>query len=161
METLFDNPWYWVIGGAVLIGLEMLVPGVFLLWMGIAAVFVGMLLAMLPDLSPAWQLLILAGSMVGSIGTGAWVQRRSRGAPVLNHEADDLIGQTYVAATDFAAGRGRIRVGDTTYSAEGPDTIRAGDQVLARGRTGNRIHVTPDNDAAPSGTGDADDGGGD
>lgn len=132
LENLFVSPWYWLIGGLILAGLEVLVAGVFLLWIGLGAMLVGLLLLLLPGLPFAAQLLIFAVAMLGSIGLGFFIQRRSgpaTAAQQMNRELTGMVGRHCEAASDFAAGRGRIRVGDTTYGVLGDDTIRAGEIV--------------------------------
>ena len=52
--------WYWFAAGAALIGLEAVVPGVMLLWMGVGAVLVGALLSLLPDLPTGVQMVVFA-----------------------------------------------------------------------------------------------------
>lgn len=146
MESVFANPWYWIVGGAVLAGLEILAPGVFLLWIGLGAVTVGLLLTAFPDLPLAWQLLIFAGSMVASIGTGFLIQRHGRSeqttAP-LNRELNGMIGRTLIAVDDFTVGRGRVRVGDTTYSAVSTEPISAGSEVRVMAIDEGRLRVLP------------------
>lgn len=132
LQELFVSPWYWLIGGLIIAGLELLAAGVFLLWIGLGAMIVGLVLMLMPGLPFAAQLLVFALSMLGSIGLGFYIQRRS--GPVsaeqeVNQELAGMVGRRCEAATDFAAGRGRIRVGDTTYGALGDDAIRAGDIV--------------------------------
>ena len=46
------GPWAWLIGGIVLLALELAIPGSFLIWLGLAAVVVG-LVSFAVDLS--WQ----------------------------------------------------------------------------------------------------------
>ncbi|WP_419649839.1 NfeD family protein [Thiolapillus sp.] len=48
MEVL---PWYWMAGGIVLIILEVFAPGTILVWMGLSAVAVGMLLNLAPNIN--------------------------------------------------------------------------------------------------------------
>ena len=43
------GPWNWMALGLVLLGLEIVVPGIFLLWIGIAAIIVGTLTLMIGD----------------------------------------------------------------------------------------------------------------
>jgi len=43
--------WHWWVLGAILLMLEIFVPGAFLLWLGFAAGLVGLLLLVLPDLA--------------------------------------------------------------------------------------------------------------
>jgi membrane protein implicated in regulation of membrane protease activity len=46
------GPWKWVIVGAILLALELAVPGAFMMWLGMAAVLVGVI-SFLVDWS--WQ----------------------------------------------------------------------------------------------------------
>jgi inner membrane protein len=132
IEQVFDWTWAWIIAGAVIAGLEILVPGMFLLWIGIGAVATGVLLARYPDLTLAWQFLVFAVSMVSSIGIGFWIQRRSgrsKQARFLNREMKAMVGKRYVAITPFTVGRGRIKVHDSSYAALSNEDIAAGDVV--------------------------------
>ncbi|MCG5499760.1 NfeD family protein [Ectothiorhodospira lacustris] len=147
LQTVLTNPWFWLIAGVILMGLEILIPGVFLLWIGLGAMISAFFVALLPDLPFAWHLMGFSVTMLGSCGLGFWLQRRGRAAqgdaPVMNREIDALLNREYIAATDFVAGRGRVRVGDTTYAAQGPDDVKAGDRVLAFARDGIRLRVRP------------------
>lgn len=132
-EQMVISPWYWIIGGALLAGVEILVPGVFLLWIGLGAVVVGLVLWALPELSVGMQLTLFALAMLGSIGLGFVIQRKSGpkpGEPVLNQEMHDYIGRRFEALDDFVAGRGRVRVGDTSYSASCDGPVSKGEVVV-------------------------------
>jgi inner membrane protein len=126
---MFDSAWIWIIVGVMLMGLEIVIPGVFLIWIGMGAVVAGLALTLAPDLPLPWQILVFAVSMIASLSLGFFVQRRSGTtdrAQHLNRELDSMVGERYVAVTDFRLGRGRIRVGDTTYGALGAEDIREG-----------------------------------
>lgn len=144
METLFDSPWIWIIAGAVIAGLEIVVPGVFLLWIGLGAFAVGLILTLAPDLPLAWQMLIFAVAMLSSIGLGFAIQRRSKaeGAPMLNQDLQAMIGRRYVALADFEAGRGRIRVADTSFAVVSDDPIKQGELVEVTAIDGARPRVS-------------------
>jgi inner membrane protein len=132
IEQAFDWTWAWIILGVIIAGLEILVPGIYLLWIGLGAAATGVVLARYPDLPLAWQMLVFAVSMVSSIGIGFWIQRRSgrsRGARLLNREMKAMIGQSYVALTPFEVGHGRIKVLDSSYAALSDEAIAAGDVV--------------------------------
>jgi inner membrane protein len=131
-EPAFDWIWAWIIAGAVIAGLEIVIPGIFLLWIGIGAVATGLILARYPGLALEWQFLVFAVSMVSSVGIGFWIQRRSgrtRQARLLNREMKSMIGKTYVASTAFAVGRGRIKVQDSSSAAVSDEDIAAGETV--------------------------------
>jgi membrane protein implicated in regulation of membrane protease activity len=132
IEQVFDWTWGWIIVGAAIAGLEILVPGMYLLWIGLGAVAVGVVLARYPELSLAWQMLVFAVSMVSSIGIGFWIQRRSgrtKHARFLNRELKAMIGQSYIAIAPFTVGHGRIKVQDSSYAAISDEAIEAGDVV--------------------------------
>lgn len=147
LPSVLTSPWSWLIAGLVIAGLEIAAPGVMLLWIGLGAMLVGVALLLLPELSLNGQLVLFAVAMLGSIGAGLWVQRRStattRGTEI-NRELQALVGQRFEAVTDFAAGRGRIRVGDTTYAAESAQSIRAGTLVVVETIAEGRLKVRPE-----------------
>lgn len=133
LEQAFALPWLWLVAGLIVAGMEIVLPGVMMLWAGLGAMLVGVLLLLLPDLPLAAQFIVFAVTMLASISLGFAVQRRGERDPAktpVNQELQDLVGQRCEAATDFDTGRGRIRVRDTTYGAKGADEIRAGDIVV-------------------------------
>jgi membrane protein implicated in regulation of membrane protease activity len=69
---LWQQPWVWVAGGVVLAGLEMLVPGFFLLGFALGAVLVGVMLwvGLLGSSLPALLMVFAVASVV------AWVVLR-------------------------------------------------------------------------------------
>jgi membrane protein implicated in regulation of membrane protease activity len=132
LSQIFDANWAWIIAGAVMVGLEIILPGVYLLWIGLGALLVGLLLTLLPDLTTAWQMTLFSIAMLASISLGFTLQRRSRvsaSASHLNQELEAMRGQHYTALGAFEAGRGRVRVGDGSYAAEASDPVRDGDTV--------------------------------
>lgn len=136
MPAMFDNAWIWMIIGVMIMGLEIIIPGVYLMWIGIGAVVTGLILTLAPDLTLAWQILIFAVAMTAALGLGFFVQQQSqatvKGVGLLNRELEAMIGTRHVAVCDFRLGRGRIRVGDTTYGAVGEDGIVQGTTVEVR-----------------------------
>jgi len=129
---IFDHAWAWIIAGAVLAGLEIVAPGVYLLWIGLGALMVGIFLALAPEMAAAWQGLVFAAAMLGSVGIGFWLQRRTPRQPgeeMLNRETQALVGRRFTAITGFELGRGRIRIGDGSYAAVSEQQIQVGDVV--------------------------------
>jgi len=120
------GPWSWWILGLIFLGLEILIPGVFLLWIGLAAIVVGALSI------PLWgaafwgwqvQLLIFAVLAVALAILG----RRLSGSnaesdqPMLNRRVEGLVGRTATLEEAISDGQGRIRLDDTTWIVQGPD----------------------------------------
>lgn len=147
LTPLFVSHWPWIIVGTILVGLEIVVPGVFLLWIGLGAIVVGLSVLLAPDLPLAWQLLLFAFAMVSSTGIGFAIQRKSRistSGVTLNCELDAMIGRHAQAIEDFIGGQGRIRLGDTSYTAECQAPIVAGTLLMITGHTPDgRFVVAP------------------
>jgi len=113
IPSLIDNlgPWSWIVLGLALMGLELLAPGAFLLWLGFAAVLTGML-----DwwLGLSWQaaLLVFAVLSVASVLAGR-AMTRDRDAedgtrPPLNRRAQSLVGSVFTLDAPIAGGSGRV-----------------------------------------------------
>lgn len=59
--------WYWLVGGVLLILLELVIPSFFVLWFGLGAVLVALLMLLAGDLSLTTQLLIWAAASVAMV----------------------------------------------------------------------------------------------
>lgn len=123
METgLFDAVvyWHWLALAAAFVALEIVVPGVFLIFLGIAAATVGVVLLAIPGLDWRLQLVIFAGLAVALIFIGRRVYGRMSEAEdhtSLNRRGDLFVGQSFPLAGAMTGGRGRVRVGDTDWLA--------------------------------------------
>jgi len=126
-----SSGWVWVVLGLVLIGGEMLAPGVFLLWFGIAALLTGGVIGVI---GLSWQgaLLVFAGLSVVCVFAGRAVTRRGNDEPDtaagLNDRGRQLVGKVYRLESTMAGGEGRIRVGDSSWRITGPELL-AGTEV--------------------------------
>ncbi|HZM45070.1 MAG TPA: NfeD family protein, partial [Burkholderiales bacterium] len=57
--------WHWIVLGIVLMIAELAVPAFFLVWFGVGALIVGIVLAAFPAAPLAWQVIVwIAGSIV-------------------------------------------------------------------------------------------------
>jgi len=114
----------WLIAALVLGIAELAVPGVFLVFLAIAAAVTGVAVYVLPDLPVAAQ---LAAFGVWSAVTVLIGKRWYRdypvegGDPMLNDRVARLVGQTVVVTVAIEGGYGRVRVGDGEWPARGPD----------------------------------------
>ena len=136
---------WWVIALG-LIGAEVLVPGFFLLWIGIAAGAMGILTWLMPDLAALPQAVIFAVLAFASCFTyWRWLRKTyldDSGNSHLNRRGEQLIGKRYVLETAIAQGRGKARVGDSQWLVEGPD-LPAGATVEVVAVDGTTLRVTP------------------
>ena len=129
LERIFGElgPWNWMVLGFVLLALEILVPGVFLLWIGLAALIVGALSLMLWEASFwVWEfqvVVFLALSLVSAFAGKKIMGGRGNDSdqPLLNKRGAQLIGRTATLSEPITNGRGRIKIGDTMWRVAGPD----------------------------------------
>jgi membrane protein implicated in regulation of membrane protease activity len=133
--------WDWFIAGGVLLALEALAPGVFMFWLGLAAMLVGAV-SMYLDLSWQTQFILFAIFSVAMIPL--W-RRFSFGAPVtdqpfLNRRADALVGRVFTLEKPIVDGAGTVRVDDSMWRITGRD-IPAGRRVKVVGVDGTALHV--------------------
>jgi membrane protein implicated in regulation of membrane protease activity len=143
LYTLIDGnlPWVWLCAGIILMGLEMLLPGAFLLWIGLAAISISFLTYLL-NLSFAWQAILFAmssGVMI-SIGRKLWKNFSSSTSPHLNRRMEALIGKTFVLDSPIVNGHGRLKIGDSAWSIQGSD-LPAGTHVRVTAAAGNTLIV--------------------
>jgi membrane protein implicated in regulation of membrane protease activity len=137
------EPWTWLILGLLLIGLETIAPGVFLLWLGIAAILTG-LLDYGFDLSWQAAFVAFAGLSVASVLVGRALTRRGMadGDNRLNRRGDALVGRRFRLDGPIVAGEGRIRVDDSVWRVVGPD-LPAGQEITVLGIDGATLTVGP------------------
>ena len=115
------GPWAWLILGLVLIGLETAAPGIFFVWLGIAAILTG-ILDYLFGLS--WQVAFVAfaGLSLLSVVAGRALTRRGADTDrTLNRRAESLVGRRFTLDQPIVSGEGRVRVDDTVWRVLGPD----------------------------------------
>ncbi|WP_367718082.1 NfeD family protein [Nitratireductor sp. GISD-1A_MAKvit] len=129
------GPWNWMLLGFVLLAAEILVPGVFLLWIGIAAILTGALSLQLWDLAAwSWQvqvLVFLALSLISAYAGKRLMDARrdeETDQPLLNRRTEQLIGRTATLEEAIENGFGRIRLDDTLWRVAGPE-LPAGTRV--------------------------------
>lgn len=121
--------WAWWIIGMLLIGIEILAPGTFFLWFGLAAFAVGAVTMVLGTESViwGWQAQIMTFAVLAlafAIGGRMVMSRRgwdSSDAPDLNERGKQLIGRQAVVTEPISGGSGRARIGDTTWRVQGAD----------------------------------------
>lgn len=121
------GPWSWWLLGLLLLAAELLLPGVFLVWIGIGALATGVLSLLLWE-SALWgwqiQLLVFAALAVVSTLLGRRFLSKSdqvTDEPLLNQRGESLVGRTATLQEPIAEGRGRIRLDDTHWPVLGPD----------------------------------------
>ncbi|MGF1622401.1 MAG: NfeD family protein [Rhodomicrobiaceae bacterium] len=137
--------WVWLIIAAALFTLDVLAPGFFMLWFGVAAMAVGLLVFAVP-LDATWQIVAFCVASVISLMIARLLWGGKRGdvsdKPLLNERARQLVGRTFVLATAIRGGRGRVIAGDGMWSVRGPD-LPEGTLVRVTGADGTELVVEP------------------
>jgi len=138
--------WHWLLVAIVLVVLEIFSPGVFFLWLGVAAAVVGGVLWLMPELSWQTQFVLFAIFSVVSIGVARiFLIRRpiATDEPTLNRRGEQYIGRTLVLSEAIENGVGRVRVDDTLWRVAGKDAP-AGARVRVTGVDGAVLIVEPE-----------------
>lgn len=127
MAEMFSTlgTWNWLVFGLLLMGLELMLPGVFLFWIGLAALLVGLLSFVI---APPWQLQLLMFAVFAAAAVPVWrrVARSNSGVsnsnPFLNKRAEAMIGRVFTLEKPIVDGTGTVRIDDTVWRVAGPDT---------------------------------------
>ena len=147
-----EPAWLWLIGGVVLLIAEVIAPGFFLIFIGAAAIATGLLTLGL-GLAVALQLAVfavLAFLAVRIIGRRFYASRYDYTAdPLLNDRAARLLGKVVVVVQPIDSNGGRVRVGDSEWSARGGPAA-AGDRVRIVDIEGNCLQVEPEHELPPA-----------
>lgn len=146
MDFLSDvSPhWMWLAIGMLLAAAEMLVPGVFLIWMAGAALITGVLAWLLPIGVPL-QILLFAVLSVLSVFLGRRYLRDNpitAADPMMNKRGLRLAGQVATVVKAIEDGEGRVHHGDSEWIARGPD-LGIGAKVRIIGADGAVLLVEP------------------
>lgn len=115
--------WNWLIIGLVLMSIETFAPGVFMLWLGLAALIVGLLSF---GIAWSWQAQVIAFAALSIAMVPLWRYYSVRNArltdkPFLNRRAEGLIGRVFTLEKPIVDGVGTVRIDDTVWRVSGPD----------------------------------------
>lgn len=131
LPAILSGAWGWVILGLVLIGGEVLAPGIFMLWLGLAALLTGAVVGLV-DLGWQAAALVFAGFSLVAVFTGRLLTRRKGEEPDaatgLNDRGRRLIGRVFRLEATMTGGEGRIRIDDSSWRVTGPELL-AGSEV--------------------------------
>ena len=139
-----DAHWVWLMLGLLLAALEMLVPGVYLIWLAAAALITGTLTFAF-DLSLPLQVVdFVFLSLIAAFSAKRFLGERpiESSDPLMNRRGARMVGETALVVTAIEHGSGRVKVGDSEWIARGPD-VPAGERVRITGTDGSSLLVEP------------------
>ena len=138
----FTGHWFWLSLGVVLAAAEIVAPGFFLIWLAVAAIITGLLAWVIP-IPAALQVGLFAVIAVAAVYAGRrWFKMNpiESDDPNLNDRGARLIGELVTVVEAIDGGQGRVKVGDSVWSARGPDTP-VGSRVRVTGSNGSILSV--------------------
>jgi membrane protein implicated in regulation of membrane protease activity len=122
LDTISTH-WFWLSLGLLLGVAEMVAPGFFLMWLGLAALIVGILDYFLP-ITLAYQVAMFATLSVITVFAGKKFLQEN---PIesddvnLNDRGARMTGEIVIVVEPITNGHGRVKVGDSVWNARGMD----------------------------------------
>jgi membrane protein implicated in regulation of membrane protease activity len=132
-----ESTWAWLAFGLLLAVAEMVIPGVFLIWLAGAAIITGLLAWTLPIGLPL-QIFIFAVLAIVAVFSGKRYLRDNpieAADPDMNKRGARLVGQSATVVQAISGGTGRVHHGDSEWLAKGPD-LAEGTRVRITGSEG-------------------------
>jgi hypothetical protein len=147
MENFEFNHWFWFVLSLVLLGLEMMVPGVIFMWLAIASAIVGAIV--LTGIGIGWEVQFIIFSVLGIISVYAG-RTYLRNNPIvsedenLNDRGARYVGKKYLLERELVNGEGKVRIGDTLWLVRGDFDSKVGVSVKVVGSDGVVLMVEPE-----------------
>jgi inner membrane protein len=146
MQELFPlvGIWFWWIVAGALLLLELMTPGVFAMWLALAAVSVG-ITDYFVDLSWQLELMAFAGfSLVYVYLARPWYSKtnlQNSDQPNLNQRIYAFVGKSFVLAEPIVNGQGKLDIEGTRWDVLGPNLAK-GVTVRVTAVEGMKLRVT-------------------
>lgn len=140
--------WHWIAFGMLLIMAELFIPSFTILWFGLGAILVGLILLIAPNLSVNWQLFLWAISSIAF--TFVWfrfLKPRMSDKTKAGLSREAVLGESgQVIRTPIEGERGIVRFSTPLLSSdEWPficeQDVAAGDRVFVKDVSGNTLIV--------------------
>jgi membrane protein implicated in regulation of membrane protease activity len=134
--------WNWYLGGLVLACLELLLPGTYLLWIGLGALLTGVITHIAGGFYWPWQILVFAFFSLLSLLVVRRLFRRlgSPARSTLNQRQRDCLGRQGILVAPISGGYGRIRLDGVYWYVRGPE-LPEGTPVTVTGVEGATLIV--------------------
>lgn len=133
----------WAVVALLLLAAEALVPGAFMLWLGLAAAAVFVLVLLVPDVPVLAQVvafLALSFLSIQLYRTRFRGRERKSDQPALNRRAEQLVGRVVPLERAIVNGSGRVQIADAYWDVAGPD-LPVGSVVRIIGTDGMTLRV--------------------
>jgi membrane protein implicated in regulation of membrane protease activity len=113
----------WILAGLLMLFGELLLPGIFLLWIGLATIATGLLVMLL---GPTFGTTVVMFNVLLLVGVGLGIKFRpkTRGHPAVNMANSGLVGRAGVVIAASPTGL-RVRIGDSDWPARLPRDVES------------------------------------
>ncbi len=139
--------WHWIVLGIALTLLELAVPAFFLVWFGVGAVIVGLVLLVVPELPLAWQVVVWIVCSLAFIWLWFRVFKPGFHKTRAGMSRGAVVGEVGLVIRDLRPfEKGQIRfqkpmLGDEVWEAISDEEIRTGERVKVLDVEGNILKV--------------------
>lgn len=145
MDFLSDPAVIWFLVGLGLLILELIIPGLVIIFFGVGA-WITALTSAIFDTSLNFQIAIfLVTSLLGLVLLRNFVKRRffSKKDEEIEEQLEEFIGHKAMVIADFKNGTGQIEFKGTRWKAESDTPLKKGDYVLIDKKDSLTLHVKP------------------
>lgn len=136
MDILSDPAVIWFLVGLGLLLLELVLPGLVILFFG-AGAWVTALVCAITDINLNWQILIfLIASLLGLVLLRKYLKKRffGRSDKEIDDQLEEFIGRKAKAVTDFQDGTGKVEFKGTRWTATSAEPVSKGDWVIIQSK---------------------------
>lgn len=151
MPSDLEPGWLWLIGGVLLLIAEIVAPGFFLVFVGAAAIATGVFVVLFDlGLAPALALFAIYTALAVYVGRKVYANRPvPASTPHLNDRSAQLIGRSVTVVEAVDGHGGRVRVGDSEWTARG-GPAEPGARVRVTAVEGNCLLVEAERGLPPA-----------
>ena len=145
MDILSDPAVIWFLIGLGLLLLELVLPGLVILFFGVGA-WVTALVCAITDINLNWQIFIfLVASLLGLVMLRRYLKRRffSKSDKETQDQLEEFIGRKARAIADFKDGSGKVEFKGTQWSARCDEPVSKGQWVTIRSKESLILNVKP------------------
>lgn len=139
--------WHWIVGGIALALAELAVPAFYIIWFGLGALLVGLLLLLMPDISATAQIVLWIGASLAMVVLWFRVFRQNLHKTRIGMSDGEVLGEVGLsvgALAPFARGKVRFQrplLGAEEWECLADEPIAAGERVRVVAIEGSFLKV--------------------
>lgn len=133
----------WLTAALLLVGAEVLIPGAFMVWLGVAAAAVFVIVWLIPGIPFLGQaILFVVLGFIAILISRKWYGKQpvETDQPALNRRTAQLVGRVVALERGIERGSGRVQIADAYWEVTGPD-LPTGASVRIVGAEGMTLRV--------------------